>query len=114
MKWLDETHGLHFELVRHFLARTFDSEMFVALQGVLLNFLPASWFARVSTWAQAFFIAAFFFGGLLSWAIVNWRQDMIARLPEFAAFAPPVWFGGLHEAILGRRDPFFAAMATRA
>jgi hypothetical protein len=86
----------------------------VALQGVLLNLLPARWFARVSAWAQALLIAVFFFGGLFSWAIVNWRQDMIARLPDFAAFAPPIWFGGLHEAILGRRDPFFAAMAARA
>jgi hypothetical protein len=86
----------------------------VALQGVLLNLLPARWFARVSTWAQALLIAVFFFGGLFSWAIVNWRQDMIARLSEFAAFAPPIWFAGLHEAILGRRDPFFASMANRA
>jgi hypothetical protein len=86
----------------------------VALQGVLLNLLPARWFARVSTWAQALLIAVFFFGGLFSWAIVNWRQDMIARLPDFATFAPPIWFGGLHEAILGRHDPFYSAMATRA
>ena len=28
MNWLDETHGTGFELVRHFLARMFDSEMF--------------------------------------------------------------------------------------
>jgi hypothetical protein len=26
--WLNETRGIHFELVRHFLARSFDSEMF--------------------------------------------------------------------------------------
>src|SRR5437867_11100900 len=26
--WLDETHGAGFELVRHFLARIFESEMF--------------------------------------------------------------------------------------
>ncbi|MBZ5581926.1 MAG: ABC transporter permease, partial [Acidobacteriia bacterium] len=30
MSWLDETHGTNFELVRHFLARMFDSEMFSA------------------------------------------------------------------------------------
>ena len=28
MKWRERTHGTKFELVRHFLARTFDSEMF--------------------------------------------------------------------------------------
>ena len=28
MSWLDETRGVHFELVRHFLSQTFDSEMF--------------------------------------------------------------------------------------
>jgi hypothetical protein len=86
----------------------------VALQGVLLNLLPARRFARVSTWAQALLIAVFFFGGLFSWAIVNWRQDMIARLPDFATFAPPIWFAGLHEWILGHHDPFYAAMTERA
>jgi hypothetical protein len=86
----------------------------VALQGVLLNVLPARWFARVSTYAQGLLIAVFFFGGLFSWAIVNWRQDMIARLPDFAGFAPPIWFAGLHESFIGRRDPFIAAMTTRS
>ena len=28
MRWLEETRGTGFELVRHFLARMFDSEMF--------------------------------------------------------------------------------------
>jgi hypothetical protein len=86
----------------------------VALQGVLLNVLPSRWFARVSTYVQGLLIAAFFFGGLFSWAIVNWRQDMIARLPQFADFAPPIWFAGLHGSIIGNSDPFFAAMTTRA
>ncbi len=86
----------------------------VALQGLMLNLLPARWFTRLSTWVQGVLMAVFFFGGLLSWAVVNWKQNMIARLPEFAAFVPPIWFGGLHETIVGNRDPFFAAMTTRA
>jgi len=28
MKWIEKTHGTKFELIRHFLATMFDSEMF--------------------------------------------------------------------------------------
>ena len=86
----------------------------VALQGLLLNGLPARLFPRASTWVQGGLMALFVLGGLYSWAIVDWRQDMIAALARFGGWAPPVWFAGLYQTLLGDRDPFFAAMARRA
>ena len=86
----------------------------VALQGVLLNTLPGRWFVRVSVWVQGGLIAVLLFAGLRTWWVQKWGPDMLARLPEFGRWAPPVWFAGLHETLLGARDPFFDEMARRA
>ncbi len=78
----------------------------VALQGVLLNALPAKWFERVSGYAQGALVGLFLLGGLYSWSMKAWTQATIARLPAFGAWLPPVWFTGLDEG--------WAAMAHRA
>lgn len=85
----------------------------VALQGILLNALPARWFVRVSVYVQGALFAVCATAVLRCWSIKDWDQARIERLPEFA-WAPPVWFVGLHESLLGDADPFFAAMAGRA
>jgi len=90
----------------------------VALQGVLLNTLPARLFARVSAYVQGVLIGALILAGLASWSIRELPRATIARLPEFGAWAPPVWFAGLYERILGgisdEQDPFLHRMAIRA
>jgi len=47
--WLDETHGASFELVRHFLASIFDSDMF-SVPGEWQK-VAAGLLARCSRWA---------------------------------------------------------------
>lgn len=86
----------------------------VALQGILLNALTGRAFARVSVYVQGTLIAALMFAALRSGSIQDWTPADIARLPEIGRWIPPVWFLGLHEWLLGDRDPFFAAMAGRA
>lgn len=86
----------------------------VALQGVLLNVLPGRLFTRVSSYLQGLLIAVLFLSALYSWSISDWTPATMAKLPQFGAWAPPVWFAGLHERVLGDRDPFLAAMASRA
>jgi putative ABC transport system permease protein len=86
----------------------------VALQGVLWNILPGRWFTRVSVYLQGLLVAVLFFAALYSWNIRDWDARTMARLPEFAAWAPSVWFLGLQEHLLGNPDPFFSAMASRA
>ncbi len=51
---------------------------------------------------------------LYSWSVKDWSAHTIERLPQFGAWLPPVWFGGLHEVLLGARDPFLEDMAQRA
>ncbi len=86
----------------------------VAIQGILINALPARLFVRFSTYVQGALVAACVLAGLSSWFIVNWRQEEIASLPHAGAWAPPVWFVGLHQVMLGDGDSFFAAMAARS
>ncbi|PYT27741.1 MAG: hypothetical protein DMG57_17260 [Acidobacteria bacterium] len=85
----------------------------VALQGLLLNILPSRLFARVSAYLQGVLIGVLLLAGLYSWSIQNWEQETISRLPQFGSWAPPVWFAGLHERLLGDSDPFFYAMGNR-
>jgi hypothetical protein len=86
----------------------------MALQGALLHLLPRKLFSRVSVYVQGIGMAVFFLTALFSWTIGDWQPDMIARLPQFGAWIPPVWFAGLHEAMLGDQDVFFQAMRSRA
>ena len=85
----------------------------VALQGVLWNVLPARWFTRVSVYLQGLLVAVLFFTALYSWNIRDWSERTMARLPELS-WAPPVWFLGLQQRLLGDRDAFYGAMAERA
>jgi len=85
----------------------------VALEGVLLNLLPGRWFARVSVYVQGLLVALFLLSGLYSWNIEDWKPALVARLPEFGSWLPPVWFTGLHQSLTAARDPFFAAMSGR-
>jgi putative ABC transport system permease protein len=86
----------------------------VALQGLLLNVMPARFFMSASTLVQGALVATCFLGGLYSWFIVDWKAQMVARLPELGWWAPPVWFAGLFQVLAGDRDPFYQLMAERA
>jgi hypothetical protein len=85
----------------------------VALQGLLLNLLPGRAFQTACSYVQGALVGALVLAGLASWFIVGWRQDAVARLAEFA-WVPPVWFTGLHQTMVGSRDPLQRAMAGRA
>lgn len=85
----------------------------LSLQGVLLNLLPATLFARFSVYVQGGLAGVFLLGGLYSWSIKDWSAATIRQLPAFGAWLPPVWFTGLQQTLAGRGDPFCAAMAHR-
>ena len=86
----------------------------VALQGVLLNTLPGRLFLRWAGYVQGVLISVLLLTALYSSSIGDWGPKTMARLLQSGAWLPPVWFGGLHEYLLGDRDPFLTAMATRA
>jgi putative ABC transport system permease protein len=86
----------------------------MAIQGGILNLLPGRWFGRVSTAVQGTLIGALLLAGFYSFSMQERNQKAIAELPRIGAWAPMVWFAGLHEVVLGDRDAFLVAMATRA
>ncbi len=85
----------------------------IAIQGILLNVFSGRLFARVSVHMQGTLMALLFLAALFSFSIAEWSQATLAELPRFGRWAPPVWFLGLHEAVLGDRDPFLNEMAAR-
>jgi hypothetical protein len=113
---LDSSYVAHAiaQLVSSGLACFFVFFAVLALQGILLNVLPPSLFARVSVSAQGLLAGLFLLGGFYSWSVKEWKAETIARLPEFGAWLPPAWFTGLHQSLIGQHDPFFASMAQRA
>jgi hypothetical protein len=113
---LDSAYLLHAgaQAVSSGLACFFVFFAILALQGVLLNVLPANLFARVSVYVQGLLVGVFLLGGFYSWSMKEWKPETIAKLPEFAAWLPPVWFTGLHQTLIGETGPFFTSMAQRA
>ena len=113
---LDSSYALHAgaQALASGLACFFVFFAILALQGVLLNILPATLFARVSVYVQGGLTGLFLLGGFYSWSIKEWTPETIARLPEFGAWLPPVWFAGLHQTLTGDDAAFFTSMAQRA
>ena len=102
---LDSSYALHAapRQLSSGLACFFVFFAILALQGVLLNVLPATLFARVSVYMQGVLAGLFLLGGFYSWSIKEWTPATIARLPQFGAWLPPVWFAGLHQTLDRRR-----------
>ena len=85
----------------------------LALQGVLLNLLPARRFGRVTGYLQGALVAAMLILIVLSFSI-DTRFLPTALRQQLSAWLPPVWFLGLHQHLLGDRDPVMTALAQRA
>jgi hypothetical protein len=85
----------------------------LALEGVLLNLLPARRFGRVTGYLQGGLVATMLILIVLSFSI-DTRFLPTALRPEVSAWLPPVWFLGLYQHLLGDPDPAMAALALRA
>ncbi len=72
----------------------------VAVQGVLLNVLPLRVADRVLFFLQALLLMAFMAAVPVAIAIPNWTPQMDLR-PEWIWWAPPVWFLGIDQWIVG-------------
>ncbi|HYW42766.1 MAG TPA: hypothetical protein VE959_07915 [Bryobacteraceae bacterium] len=85
----------------------------IALQGVLLNLLRPRVFTRVTAYLQGFLLAVMLVLVVLSFSIQPQIANAALR-PEWSRWLPPVWFLGLHQAILGDPDPAMQALAHTA
>ncbi len=72
----------------------------VAVQGVLLNVLPARLFQRVSLTLQGALLIGLLCSVPLIFSIPNLQPSMALR-PEWAFYVPPLWFFGIHQVITG-------------
>jgi hypothetical protein len=75
----------------------------VAIQGVLLNVLPVRWFPRVSLALQGTLLTILVCGfPLVLW--VPSLQRWMGLRPAWIVYAPPMWFLGLDQVIVGHRE----------
>ena len=88
--------------------------LIAAIQGILLNLLPARWFAQFSPWVQGGLIMGCVLAGLYAWFMMGWSAAMVSALPQFGRWLPPVWFVALRRSAGRDPDPFLAAMAGHA
>jgi putative ABC transport system permease protein len=86
----------------------------IALQGLLLNVLPAGYLTRISVYFQGALAALFLTGGFYSWSMKEWTPAQVALLPRFATWLPLPWFAGLQQSLLGNGGAFARDMAWRA
>ncbi len=83
----------------------------VAMQGALLNLIPIRQFARVSLAVQGLLLAALL-GGL---PFVFSIPDVHNRADDLSggwSYAPPFWFFGIDQIVLGNRDALPLARAA--
>lgn len=85
----------------------------VTLQGVLLNLLPVKQFQRVSLALQGGLLAVLLCAVPIAFSIPNLFPYMEQR-PEWALYAPPVWFLGVDQMIAGNTEPFARRLAEIA
>src|SRR5579863_9282525 len=92
------------------LAGLFTFFSLVALQGLLLNLVPARLFQRVSLAAQGLFVIVLVCSLPFVFSIPELQAHMHER-PAWAAWAPPLWFLGLDQVIVGNAEPLARQLA---
>jgi hypothetical protein len=91
------------------LAGLFGFFCLIVLQGVLLNVLPVRHFQRVSLAAQGLLLVVFLCGLLFILRIpgLPWMN----LRPSWAVYAPPLWFLGLEQVMVGNPEPLAVRLA---
>lgn len=85
----------------------------VALQGVLLNVLPARAFGRVGGTVQGLAVATMLILIVLSFCVGPPQMKTLLDAPA-AVWFPPLWFVGLYQTIMGDADPLMRLLSDRA
>lgn len=82
----------------------------VALQGVLLNAMPARWLAGTSLFVQGLLLIGFLCAIPLALSIPGLYWAMDGR-PGFAIWLPPVWFLAIDQRWLGNHEEYVRRLA---
>jgi hypothetical protein len=114
-RWADHSLGLRAvaQLIAGIFASVFAVSSTIAVQGLIVVLTPRSWLRRVTVATQTTLMC----GLMLS-------IPLIVRVPTLSAsigaragwlqFAPPVWFLGLQQWLLGNRVPYFTLLGLTA
>jgi hypothetical protein len=86
------------------LAALFVFFSLITVQGMLLNIVPIRHFSRSSLTAQAVLLTAILCGLPLVFSIPS-LQGSMNRRPDWLEWAPPAWFLGLDQVMVGSREP---------
>lgn len=95
-----------------FCAGTFVVFLLALLQTMLMNVLPLRWYARLSASVQSLLLVAIL-------CAIPWAVDLpnafhwIDLRPAWSGYAPPLWYLGLYELLLGRASLFDRFLAMR-
>lgn len=122
-RWIDNSLGtLVYYMAVHLLSSTaafvFVFFLFISIEAVLMAVLSARMFRGLSLLVRFVLVTACLFGLLMFTADPAARDgffSMIASLKSRGSTAvllyPPMWFVGLYETLLGRKDPLYVAGA---
>ena len=92
------------------LAALFVFLTLVAVQGALLNLVPVRQFSQVSLAIQGVLLTALLCTLPLVFSIPGLQRFMNQR-PDWAVWAPPAWFLGVHQVINGNFEPMAVRLA---
>jgi len=94
-----------------FGASAFSFLFFVALEGLLINFLPPRAFKKVSLYVQVLamvgLLLLLFLLPIISDLLPTWEHTHDAKL----FWLPPLWFVGLYQTLFGSGDALFHSLA---
>lgn len=109
--------GTFFHIFALFISMTLSGAFvffsLIAMQGILLNLTPVRHFAKVSLMVQGFLIACLVGGFPFVLSIPNLQSYMNLR-PGWAVWVPPLWFVGVHQNMMGNREPMALVLSHRA
>lgn len=100
------------QVMATFCAGIFVVFVLALLQTVLMNCLPARWYARASASVQSLLLVAILCA--IPWAVdlpnaVQW----IDLRPAWSLYAPPLWYFALYVKLLGRAGSYDGILAVR-
>lgn len=100
------------QVVAAFCAGIFTVFALALLQTLLMNVLPLRWYARASASIQSLLLVAILCA--IPWAVeLPNAVQFIDLRPAWTAYAPPLWYLGLYEQLLGRASAYDRTLASR-
>lgn len=85
-----------------------------ALQGILINVMPAKIFRRISPWIQMAGMSVMVISTFGFPAYAGLIHSAVEKNQWWLHLLPAAWFGGLYEMILGGGNPALASLGTFA